>query len=438
MSRRATRSPRRTRALVRGNARYRRLWSAVVISQTGDWLLFIALPLYVLRVSGSALATSTVFLAELAPAVLVGTVCGPLLDRRDPTRLLAGLTAVQALALLPLLAVTPGRLWLVYLVAAVQAAFTSMTTPAQQAVVPGLVEPSELPAANALLEIAANAARLAGSPLGGVLLPVLGLRGLIICDAGSFLLSACLLAGCGMTRVSARASRGGVSRGAVGEGWRVIRGTPTLLSALVIAFIGAIAQGLFLVLFVLFVVRSLHSGAAVVGLLRGVQAVGGVLGGLVVGLWASRVGPRALTVAGLFAFAVISLLTWNSPALTSDTWWYAGLFVVAGIPASAQSTGLITAVQRAGPTATRGRVFSLIAVADALGQGAGILAAGLLSGSVSLVMLLDVQGGCYLACAFVAVAGLGREPMSAGRSGRLSRSPPTTGDAPWPQEFSGM
>ncbi len=181
---------------LRGNPAYRRLCSAVAISETGDWLLFIALPLYVLQVSGSALHTAAVFLAELAPAVLVGTVCGPVIDRWNPGRLLTALTSSQAVLLMPLLWLGPDRLWIAYAVAAVQAAITSITTPALQAVVPSLVEPHQLPRANAMAETASNAARLLGSPLGGILLPVLGLDGLVLGDMASFLASAALLAGC--------------------------------------------------------------------------------------------------------------------------------------------------------------------------------------------------------------------------------------------------
>jgi MFS family permease len=180
------------------------------------------------------------------------------------------------------------------------------------------------------------------------------------------------------------------------------------MSALTISFVGAVAQGLFLVLFVLFVLRSLHAGAGVVGLLRGVQAIGGVAGGLMVGAWAARLGARALTVGGLTAFAAVSLLAWNSPALTTDTWWYVGLFAAVGIPAAALTTGLITGIQRASPPGVLGRTLSLMQAAQALGQGTGILAAGLLSASISLTVLLNLQAGCYVACALVAAMGFAR------------------------------
>ncbi len=401
----------RARGSLWGNPAYRRLWSAVVISETGDWLLFIALPLYVLRVSGSALDTSMVFLAELVPAVVIGTACGPLIDRRDPGRLLAVLTCTQAVALIPLLAPGAGRLWIVYVVAAVQAGLTSITTPAQLAVVPALVEPHDLAPANAMVETAGNVARLAGSPLGGVLLPVLGLHGLVVGDAVSFLASGLLLSGCRSPAPrhgppAAAAAPGRLT--ALSEAWRCIRRDRGLRSVLVISFVASVAQGLFLVLFVLFVLRSLHGGDGVVGLLRGVQAVGGVLGGLAVSVWSRRLVPRTLTAGGLAAFGLVSAITWNSPAVTTLTWWYVGLFVTVGIPATALVTGLVTEVQQASPHAVLGRVLSLMQVAQALGQGTGIVAAGLLSGAVSLAVLLNLQAGCYLACAVVAMNRLPR------------------------------
>jgi MFS family permease len=394
---------------------YRRLCAAVVISEIGDWLLFIALPLYVLGSSGSALDTSTVFLAELVPAVVIGTVGGPLIDRGNPARLLAALTSLQAVILLPLLWAGPGSLWVVYAVAAVQAAITSITAPAQQAMVPRLVAPRDLAGANATVELASNAARLIGSPLGGALLPVLGLRGLVIGDVASFLVSAILLRGCARVTAGSRTDLPASPSGrltAVADGWRVIRASTTLRSALAISLIGSIAQGLFLVLFVLFVLRRLDAGDQLVGLLRGVQAIGGVLGGVLVATCARYLRARTQAVWGLLAFGLTSLVCWNSPSFTTAAWWYAGLFIAVGIPATALTTGLLTGAQQASPPAMLGRVLSLNQVAEALGQGTGILAAGLLYGMVPLTVLLNAQAGCYLLCALIAVTSFARRAPS--------------------------
>lgn len=418
-----------TAAPWRGNGGYQRLCAAVTVSEIGDWLLFIALPLYVLRVSGSALDTSTVFLAELIPAVVIGTVCGPLIDRWNPGRLLGGLTGLQTFVVLPLLWVGPGSLWLIYAVAAAQAAFTSLTTPAQQAVVPLIVDPHQVSSANAMVEMASNAARLIGSPLGGVLLPTLGLRGLVIGDAATFLVGAALLVGPGRALSGSESTHPPATTGAwaaITDGWHVARASTTLLAALTVSFIAAVAQGLFLVLFVLFVLRSLHAGDQLVGLLRGVQAVGGVLGGLLIGTWAKQLRARTQAVWGLASFALISALCWNSPAFTTAPWWYIVLFIAVGVPATALSSGLITGTQQASPRRLRGRVLSLLGVAEALGQATGILAAGLLSAITPLTVLLNAQAGCYLTCAIVAITRFDRHrpnliPSTANASVRFDR-----------------
>src|SRR6185437_1135088 len=88
---------------------FRRLWTSGAVSETGDWLLLIALPVYV-----PTLTTSTVFLLELAGALAASPLAGVLADRWDRRRLLIGASLTQAALLLPLLAVDGrGTLWIV-------------------------------------------------------------------------------------------------------------------------------------------------------------------------------------------------------------------------------------------------------------------------------------------------------------------------------------
>jgi MFS family permease len=391
------------------------LCAAVAVSEIGDWLLFIALPLVVLRSSGSSLATSAVFLAELVPAVVIGTTCGPLIDRRNPGRLLAMLTVTQALVVLPLLWAGPNDLWLVYAVAAVQAAFTSITTPTQQAIVPTMFPAQDAGRVNSLVITASNVARLVGSPLGGALLPILGLHGLVVADIASFVLCGALLLPLATATHIVSPHLDGVSTGpmhAIAAGARAIRANGTLRAALAISFFAAVAQGLFLVLFVLFVVRSLHAGDGLVGLLRGVQAIGGVLGGLLVAARLKRTSPHTLATAGLVAFALISAVSWNSPHLTTAAWWYVVLFIAVGVPATMLTAGLTTGTQQASRPELRGRTLSFIAVASAIGQAIGILAAGVLSSVLPLEVILNAQATCYAACAAIAAAAFAVAPRT--------------------------
>jgi MFS family permease len=171
------------------------LWTGGLISETGDWFLLVGLPVWVLQITGSSLVTATVFLVGLLPGLVVGPLAGVLVDRWDRRRTLVAVSLAQAAFLLPLLAVDGrDRLWVVYLVMAVEASLAQHNDPARNALVPALVSRDDLVGANALIGLNGNLARLAGSPLGGILVEVAGLPGLVIGDAASFLLGAALIA----------------------------------------------------------------------------------------------------------------------------------------------------------------------------------------------------------------------------------------------------
>ena len=386
---------------------FRRLWTSGAVSETGDWLLLIALPVYVLQLTGSTLTTSTVFLLELAGALAASPLAGVLADRWDRRRLLIGASLTQAALLLPLLAVDGrGTLWIVYLVTAAQAVLSTANDPVRQALLPAAVGPGELAPAAAQLGIAANLARLVGGALGGLLLQAYGLTGVVLADAGTFVLAALLLTGWSTPGV-VRGTDGPV---AVGRDWlaglAVIRSDRRLAGGVAVGALLSVAQGMFVVLFVVFVLRQLGGEAGEVGLLRGVQAVGGIAGGVVLGAVAGRFAPRTLVAAGCFGFGAVCLVIWNGPALTTATPPYLVLFALVGVPIAAAMAGLTTVLLGGTPDEFRGRVMSTLVVADASAQAAGTLVAGALIGVVGLLPLLQAHGGLGLAAGVVALVAL--------------------------------
>jgi hypothetical protein len=408
---------------------FARLWLAGAVSETGDWLLLIALPVHVLQLTGSALVTSTVFLLGLLPGLVVGPLAGVLVDRWDRRRTLIAVSLAQAALLLPLLAVRGHQqLWILYAVTAAEAALGHLFQPAKNAQVPALVPAEELVAANSLTGLTDNLARLVGGTLGGVVLELGGLGGIVAGDAASFLIAAALLAG---GRSPARAAAPPSGRQAPGPGlgllgqWvaglRLIRRDSRLLGALVVTAIASVAQGIFVVLFVVFVIQLLHGGPPEVGLLRGVQAIGALLGGLLLAPLGHRLAPHHLAGAGLLAFGLIELAIWNGPALTTGTGLYVGLFVAVGVPGIALLTGLAAFVQSTTPDGFRGRVFSAwFTVGDGF-QALGMLLAGLLAGPVGLLPVLNGQAALYLLAGLLAFALLARR--AGGRPGPPSPGP---------------
>jgi hypothetical protein len=191
-------------------------------------------------------------------------------------------------------------------------------------------------------------------------------------------------------------------------------------AGLLVAFVADIAQGIFVVLFILFVARRLHGGSAEIGLLRGVQAVGAIGGGILLATVARARAPSLLISGAALAFGTIDLVIWNAPALTNAVAVYAGLFILAGVPGVALETGLISELQLASPDGARGRVFAALGFAEGAGQAIGMVGAGLVTAPLGLMVLLNAQGLLYLAAGLLAATTL------SGRYRRLRRGPRTT------------
>jgi MFS family permease len=396
------------------NRDFQRVWAGGLVNDIGDWLLMIALPVYVFTETASGLTTALLFLVELAPAALLGRVAGAWVDRWDLRRTLVATNLLQSIALLPLLAVTPHRVWPAFVVAASESVLARFNNPAKAALLPRLVARDRLGVANAAIALSDSLSRLVGAPLGGVLVDVTGLTGVVVVDGLTFLFVAIATATVradtaplDTRHVSATAD----GTGAAGLGSFVVRRTrplPTLVGAMAAS---QFAQGLFLVLILAFVVDKLGGDGTEVGLLRGMQSIGGVLGSVVVGRVAQRARPGAVMGWGFIGMGVISAAAWNTPTLTTALGVYVVFFVVAGPAAVGCSVGTISATQVFTPPQYLGRVIGTLDAAGAIGAAAGTLTAGVLVDHVDVTLILDGQAAVYVLCGLAGllfVAPLGR------------------------------
>ncbi|SEK57328.1 MFS transporter [Streptacidiphilus jiangxiensis] len=296
---------------LRTNRDFRLVWTAGLISDTGDWMLLVALPVLVYQATGSTLGTAFAFLVELLPVLLVTPIAGRLADRGDRRILLVAVSLLQAAFLLPLLG--GSRLPILYAVIAVQAVLASVFDATKNALLPTLVPPWQLVSANVLIGLNQNLGRLVGAALGGIALVGGGVWIVTLGDTASFLLSAVLIAraraGAAPPPSGSREARTAGSAAGSPFSRRPIRASLAVLA------LTAVAQGLFVVLFVVFVARTLHGSAAENGLLRGVQAIGALAGGLALAR-AGSVRPGRLTGAACLALGALSLTAWNLPHLT--------------------------------------------------------------------------------------------------------------------------
>lgn len=115
--------------LLRRRPDFRRVWLSGLVSMIGDWVTFTGLPLVVYDLTGSTLATGAMFLAGIVPRVAFGSLAGVFVDRWDRRRIMIVANLAHAVFLLPLLAVdSEAQLWIVYVVAVVQATLASSSS----------------------------------------------------------------------------------------------------------------------------------------------------------------------------------------------------------------------------------------------------------------------------------------------------------------------
>jgi len=385
------------------------LWSAGLISMVGDWMLFIALPIYVYKLTGSALATSTMFIAEMIPSLLLGSVAGVFVDRWNRKRIMVITNLLLALGLLPLLLVhSTAWLWVVYVVAFVESVLTQFFTPAESALLPLLVSEEHLGPANSLNSLNKNIARLVGPPLGGIVAGLLGLPGITLMDAATFLIAggmiALIVVKSGHTQeeseiVSTAAGRQHpivtVWREWL-EGLRLVKRERLVSIMFVLFAVTSLGEGVFGVLFVVFVYKILHGGALQLGWLMGAQAVGGLVGSVLVGYVFKFLSPSRLIGISAVLFGLIDLVIFNYPAFFPGFALAVILFVLVGIPGVGTMTSSYTLLQTAVADEYRGRIFGAIGTTGALFMLSGTILAGFLGDHVGVVTVLNTQGVVYV------------------------------------------
>ena len=62
--------------LVRGNANFRRLWLAQIVSENGDWFYTLAIYSLLLDLTGKASSVALALVLQVFAAHLAGTACG--------------------------------------------------------------------------------------------------------------------------------------------------------------------------------------------------------------------------------------------------------------------------------------------------------------------------------------------------------------------------
>ena len=377
------------------------LWSGGLISMIGTWMLLTALPFYIYSITGSALATSGLLMAYLAPGVLFGSVAGVFVDRWDRKRVLVIGNLIQA-AIIPLLLLVDanGWIWLVYLVAFLESTVNQFLGPAENALLPTLVDQEHLVSANSMNALNDNLARIVGAALGGILLGTVGFRNVVLFDALSFLAAAALITFVAVkpaVQATAADAAANVSRWLqVWREWigglRLVAEDNILRNLFIVIGVALFGDAILSALLAVFAQDVAGFTAADFGWLLTARGIGGIVGGIVI----AQVGPRlsniVMIVGGLILSGLAVLVMVLFPTLTVVV----GLMILAGPALMAWIISMQTVLQQATEDSFRGRVFGAYGTTSTILMFVGSGLAGVMADSLGSSSLMASAAVIYV------------------------------------------
>jgi MFS family permease len=392
--------------VLRSSRGFRLLFGSTLISGLGTWLAVIALTVDVHDRTHSGVWVSVLLIADFLPAVAIGLLLGPLVDRLSRKRILVGADVVRFAVFIALTFTV--HAWQIVALAFVAGLATGFARPAAYAGMPNLVSAELLPRATALLRTAEQLMVLVGTVIGGAVAAV-GPDVAYSLNAASFFLSATFL-----VRISGSVLQEGraQSRGHwrdVADGIRVVRSSRPLMTVLISWNLAMLTIALVNVSEVFLAKGSFNAGDFGFGLLWGGSGLGAVIGALLTSSWLEQ---RSMTVVYGVAIGVMGLA--DIAAGISPNVWVAVCFVVGGGIGNAAALVCNTLmVQRAAADHVRGRAFTLIMSSNFAVLGIGMAVAGPLVDAVGARWVYGIAGGLAFASALTGYAMLRRtgEPV---------------------------
>ncbi|MDI5966355.1 MFS transporter [Streptomyces sp. SL13] len=280
---------------LRRNWRFQALWAGSAASMLGARMADTAYPLLLLAMTGSSAMAGAFGGVQMTASLVFGVHGGSTADRHDRRTVLIIADGVRCLVTCSI----PVALWLhcltvvqTLLVAVVIGAATAYTGPTRLLAVRSVVPKAQLRQALSQDEARANGSSLLGPPIAGFLFGV-GRQAPFLGTAFGSLVA--FAAAC-VVRFDTAGAGGGRPRGSALEGFRYLVHSRDLRPTLAVACVlNLCSTALVLPVIVLLRSHGTHTGG--IGLALSGEAVGGILGALLIGRLHRLMGPGKLLLA---------------------------------------------------------------------------------------------------------------------------------------------
>ncbi len=288
--------------------RFRFYWTAQTISEVGDRVSELALPLLAVTLLDAGPAEVGALFAAIWAPNLVSLFVGTWVDRlpsKQRVLVCANLVQAAAIAVVPVAHVAGVlSLPLLYAVAVAGGLGGVLFNTANPTFFVHLVRREQYVEANSLLSTTRSASFVAGPPLAGVLIRVLTAPVALVVDACSFLLSALMISRVDVEEPRPDRDRTETFRRQLVLGVGYLRRNPYLRASLACSTTLNLFNLMVQAVLVLYASRALDLGAGSIGLAFGVGAVGGIVGAAAAGRIGRLIGLGRTAALGAILFSI--------------------------------------------------------------------------------------------------------------------------------------
>ena len=365
---------------------FRALWSAQVLSYTGDQFAQVAIAILVYGRTHSAFLTALAYALTYLPPIAGGPLLSGLADMfpRRRVMIVCDLLRVGTVGLMAI----PGLPFAVLCVLLFCTVLTGVPfSSARTALMPDVLPGERFVLGSAVGNITYQASQILGFVAGAAVVAVLDPHKTLGVDAATFGLSALMvLIGVKARPTPGREGAGGRSLWSISaDGIRIVFGSRVLLALLLFGWLAGfyiIPEGLAAPY-----ARSLHGSTLTVGLLMAAMPLGMVIGAFLLG----RVAVPSARIRMMGWLAVLSCAPLIASAWDPPLWAVLPLWALAGAGGAYQLAAAAAFVQALLP-ATRARAFGVAQSGLCAVQGLGILAGGAMAQAIGAPLAVGLAG----------------------------------------------
>ncbi len=351
--------------IVKNNKNFRYFWYGQSISQLGDRIHTLAVIWLVYSWYNSGFMVGIVLIASTLPSFLLSPIAGNLLDKfnRKNIMIICDFIRMIFVLLLSILAFyNQINITIIILITIIISMGAAFFNPATMAIMPTIVDHSQLTKANAFYQLSVSLSAALGFMVGSGLIALIGIPVAFLINGFSFLLSAFFLFKLNYTHTKIESSKSFWSD--FKEGWALSKQIPLIIQLFPPIIIINFFLAAFYILIPILAEGVFKQGSTGVGFMMTSLTVGMLIGAILISTMKIKVKAITIIFPSIIIIGGTFLFMYYFESYTN----YIISFAIIGLFVNLTNIALIALLQRAVPNNIRGKVFGLLTSASLSAQ----------------------------------------------------------------------